>query len=203
MKNLRKFILALSFLFFICSPAIVLAQANLIQTRGENQNESGQATETGVMQKEIVREEVQEKTATVQAFLSERKQEFVRNRFTLVTRRMEAATNRFYLLISRLESRLAKIEKANKNVDTETMGIDIASAKEKLAEVTTQLEEVEGKMGGTLQSENPQENFVEVKTMISETKETLVGVYQILVKIVDNIKGLNVENSSTDSAVME
>ena len=55
MKNLKRFILSLLLFFFISSPTIVLAQPN-------------QATATGV--RETVREEIREKTATVQARLS-------------------------------------------------------------------------------------------------------------------------------------
>ena len=190
MKNLKKFILALLLFFFIFSPTIVLAEANLIQTREENRNEAGQATATGI--RETVREEVQEKIATAQAFLSQRKQETVRNRFNLITRRLEAAINRLSRLISRIESRLAKIKQEDENIDTTLIKKDLASAKEKLDQASVQLENVKTKMNEIIASETPKEGFVEVKEMVGEIRESLVGVHQILVKVIGDIKGLRV-----------
>jgi len=203
MKNLKKFILPLLLCFFICSPVIVLAQPNLIQPREENQNETGQATAPGVMERETVREEVQEKIATVQAFLGERKQEIVRNRFNLLTRRLEAAINRLSRLISRIESRLAKIEETDENLETETIKADIASAKEKLDQAAIQLENIKTTMAEVIESETPNEGFIEVKEIVGEIRENLVGTHQILVKIIADIKGLRVGETSTTSATME
>ena len=201
MKKLKRFILALLLFFFIFSPTIVLAKANLIQTREENQNEAGQATATGV--RETAREEVQERIATVQAFLSERKQEIIRNHFNRLTRRLEAAFNRLSRLISRIESRLAKIEQEDENINTTLIKEDLASAKEKLDQTAVQLENVKTKMNEIIASETPKEGFVEVKEMVGEIRESLVGVHQILVKVIGDIKGLRVGNSSTNSAVMD
>ncbi|MCJ7804215.1 hypothetical protein MUP35_00570 [Patescibacteria group bacterium] len=201
MKKLKRFILALLLFFFIFSPTIVLAEPNLIQTREENQNEAGQATATGV--RETVREEIREKTATVQAFLSERKQEIVRNHFSRVVRRLTAAIDRLNRLINRLESRLAKVEQEDKNINTTLIKKDLASAKEKLDQAGIQLENVKTKMNEIIESKTPKEGFVEVKEMVGEIRESLVGVHQILVKIIGDIKGLRVGNSSTTSATME
>ena len=180
MKKLKRFILASLLFFFIFSPTIVLA------------NEAGQATATGVRERETVREEIREKTATVQAFLRERKQEIVRNRFNRLTRRLEAAFNRLYRLISRIESRLAKVEQEDENINTTLIKKDIASAKEKLDQAGIQLENVKTKMNEIIESETPKEGFVEVKEMVGEIRESLVGVHQILVKIIGDIKGLRV-----------
>jgi hypothetical protein len=203
MKNLKKFILPLLICFFISSPAIVLAETNLIQTREGNQNETNQATATGVMERETAREEVQERIATVQAFLSQRKQEIVRNRFNLLTRRLEAAINRLSRLITRIESRLAKIEETDENLETETIKADIASAKEKLDQAAIQLENAKTKMNEVIESETPKEGFVEIKEIVAEIRESLVGTHQILVKIITDIKGLRVGETSTTSATME
>src|SRR4030042_3393157 len=99
MKNLKRFILALLLFFFIFSPTIVLAEANLIQAR---EDEATQGAGTGIRQ--TIKEEVQEKIATVQARLSERKKEIIRNHFSRVVRRLGAVFNCFYLLIGRIES---------------------------------------------------------------------------------------------------
>src|SRR4030042_737624 len=185
MKSLKKFILPLVICFFICSPVITLAQTNL-----ENQNKAGQATTTGV--RETVREEIQEKIATAQAFLGQRKQEIVRSHFNRVTRRLEAAINRLSRLISRIESRVTKIEETNENLNTNVIKTDIASAKEKLNQVIAQLDDVKTKMEEVIGSETPQEGFVGVKEMVGEIRESLVGIHQILVKIIGDIKGLRV-----------
>ncbi|PIZ46750.1 hypothetical protein COY29_06110 [Candidatus Woesebacteria bacterium CG_4_10_14_0_2_um_filter_39_14] len=177
MKNLKRFILSLLLFFFIFSPTIVLAQPN-------------QATTTGV--RETVREEIREKTATVQAFLSERKQEIIRNHFSRVARRLTAAIERLNRLISRLESRLAKIEETNENLNTETIKADIVSGKEKLDQAGIQLENVKTKMNEIIESETPREGFVEIKEMVGEIRESLVEVHQILVKVIGDIKGLRV-----------
>jgi len=162
MKNLKKFILPLLIFFFIFSPTIALAQM--------------QATAP----------------ATTQAFLSQRKQEIIRSHFKRVTRRLEAAVNRLYLLISRIESRVAKIEAVDESLDTELIKADIASAKEKLDQATIQLGNVKTKMEEVIDSETPKEDFVEVREMISEIRENLIGVHQILVKVIGDIKGLRV-----------
>ena len=162
MKNLKKFILPLLIFFFIFSPTIALAQM--------------QATAP----------------ATTQAFLSQRKQEIIRSHFNRVTRRLEAAVNRLYLLISRIESRVAKIEAVDESLDTELIKADIASAKEKLDQATIQLGNVKTKMEEVIDSETPKEDFVEVREMVSEIRENLIGVHQILVKVIGDIKGLRV-----------
>lgn len=162
MKNLKKFILPLLIFFFIFSPTIALAQM--------------QATAP----------------ATTQAFLSQRKQEIIRSHFNRVTRRLEAAVNRLYLLINRIESRVAKIEAVDESLDTELIKADIASAKEKLDQATIQLGNVKTKMEEVIDSETPKEDFVEVREMVSEIRENLIGVHQILVKVIGDIKGLRV-----------
>lgn len=192
MKSFKKFALPLLICFFIFSPAIALAQTNLIQNREQSQNEASQATATGVMQRETVREEAQERIATAQAFLSQRKQEIIRSHFNRVTRRLGAAVNRLYLLISRIESRVTKIEAVDENLDTELIKTDIVSAKEKLDQVGTQLENIKTKMEEVIGSETPKEGFVEVREMVGEIRESLVGVHQILVKVIGDIKGLRV-----------
>ena len=176
MKNLKKFILPLLIFFFIFSPTIALAQM--------------QATAPGV--RETVREEAQERIVTAQAFLSQRKQEIIRSHFNHVTRRLEAAVNRLYLLINRIESRVAKIEAVDESLDTELIKADIASAKEKLDQATIQLGNVKTKMEEVIDSETPKEDFVEVREMVSEIRENLIGVHQILVKVIGDIKGLRV-----------
>ena len=54
------------------------------------------------------------------------------------------------------------------------------------------MENVKTKMNGIIESETPKEGFVEVKEMVGEIRESLVGVHQILVKIIGDIKGLRV-----------
>jgi len=203
MKSFKKFILPLLICFFIFSPAIVLAQTNLIQTSEQNQNEAEPTTATGAMERETVREKAQERIATAQAFLSQRKQEIIRSHFNRVTRRLEAAVNRLYLLISRIESRVAKIETVDESLDAELIKADIASAKEKLDQATIQLGNVKAKMEEVIGSETPQESFMEIKTMVGEIRENLIGVHQILVKVIGDIKGLRVGETSTPSAITE
>ena len=192
MKSFKKFILPLLICFFIFSPAIVLAQTNLIQTSEQNQNEAEPTTATGAMERETVREKAQERIATAQAFLSQRKQEIIRNHFNRIIRLLEAAINRLSRLVSRIESRVAKIEAVDESLDTELIKADIVSAKEKLDQATIQLGNVKTKMEEVIDSETPKEDFVEVREMVSEIRENLIGVHQILVKVIGDIKGLRV-----------
>jgi len=200
MKNYKKLILPLLFFSFIFLPTIALAKENLIQNHEENQNEAGQVTATGA--RENVKEEIQEKTAAIQARLSERKQEIIRNRFNHLTRRLEAAVNRFYILINRIESRLGKIEETEE-IDTEVIRMDIDTAKEELNAIGVQLENMSIGIEETLQSEDPQKRFIEVKMMVEEIKEILIEVHQKLVKIISDIKGLRVGNVSPDPVETE
>jgi hypothetical protein len=205
MKFFRKFIFVSLFFLLAVSPAKAVEQQNLILNRETTRNEATQGAGTGIRQtvREEVREATQKRAATIEARLEARKKEIIRNYFTIMTRRLEAAINRLNLLITRIESRIAKIEANNPNVDTNSIKKQVAQAKEKLTQTTNQLTEVKNQMEIIIESNTPHEGFLEVKGMIDKIRKNLVEVHQILVKVIGNIKGLRVGNTSTPSAATE
>ncbi|MCX6724856.1 MAG: hypothetical protein NTV20_02025, partial [Candidatus Shapirobacteria bacterium] len=197
MKNLGKFILALSFLFFIASPATAVGTQTATPgaTTGLKKNVSQEVSQ--------VKEKIQERVATIEARLGARKKEIIRNYFTVMTRRLEAAINRLNRLITRIDSRIAKIEANNKDINTEPIKKDIQKAKDKLLLAPNKLNEAKIKIDGLLESNTPKESFAEVRDIIKEIKQDLIDIHQILVKVIGDIKGLRVGTTSTPSATIE
>jgi methyl-accepting chemotaxis protein len=193
MKYFGKFILALSLFFLTVSPAMAVTQS----TGAGNRQIIGQEIQ------QQTKERIQERVATIEAKLNVRKKEIIRNHFLRMTKRLEAAINRLNRLITRIESRIAKIEANNEDINTEPIKKDIQKAKDKLLLATNKLNEAKIKIDDVLQSNTPKETFAEVKNMIQEIKKDLVEVHRLLVKVIGNIKGLRVGNTSTPSAKTE
>jgi hypothetical protein len=206
MKKIVFSIFGFLFLFAVAVPALaVQGEPSTIPNREEVRKEATQGAQTG--ERETVREEIraniQEKTATVQARLTERKKITVQNYFSRITRRITAAINRLYLLIDRIESRLLKIEQQDSNVDLSLIKKDVNSAKAMLDQAATESGSIKTEMEQIVESVTPKDDFNNIKESVTAVKETLIEVHQMLVKVIGDIKGLRVGNSSTPSATTE
>jgi paraquat-inducible protein B len=206
MKKIILSVFSFLFLFTMAIPALaVQGTPSAASTKTVTRNEATQGAVTG--ERETVRQEIgeniQEKMATVQARLTEGKKEIIRNHFNRVVRRLTAAINRFYLLIDRIESRLAKIEQQDTGIDTVLIKKDISSAKEKLGQIAVQLESLKTEMNQVIESETPKDSFTQIKESVAEIREILIEIHQMLVKVIGDIRGLRVGNTSTPSALTE
>ena len=186
MKKNYPLILALLFLFLLTFPVRAA------------RNEATQGAATGVGQTAR-----QEKIATIEARLNLRKKEIIKNYFRTMTKRLEAAINRLNKLITRIESRITKIEANDKTINTKVIKKDLTEAKGQLATASAKLNEMTTKMETVVESNTPKEDFTKVKSTADEISQILVKVHQTLVKVIGDIKGLRVGNSSTPSAVIE
>jgi len=186
MKKNYPLILALLFLFLLTFPVRAA------------RNEATQGAATGVGQTAR-----QEKIATIEARLNLRKKEIIKNYFRIMTKRLEAAINRLNKLIARIESRITKIEANDKTINTKVIKKDLTEAKGQLATASAKLNEMTTKMETVVESNTPKEDFTKVKSTADEISQILVKVHQTLVKVIGDIKGLRVGNSSTPSAVIE
>ena len=186
MKKIYPLILALLFLFLLTFPVRAA------------RNEATQGAATGVGQTAR-----QEKIATIEARLNLRKKEIIKNYFRIMTKRLEAAINRLNKLITRIESRITKIEANDKTINTKVIKKDLTEAKGQLATASAKLNEMTTKMETVVESNTPKEDFTKVKSTADEISQILVKVHQTLVKVIGDIKGLRVGNSSTPSAVIE
>jgi len=186
MKKNYPLILALLFFFLLTFPVRAA------------RNEATQGAATGVGQTAR-----QEKIATIEARLNLRKKEIIKNYFRTMTKRLEAAINRLNKLITRIESRITKIEANDKTINTKVIKKDLTEAKGQLATASAKLNEMTTKMETVVESNTPKEDFTKVKSTADEISQILVKVHQTLVKVIGDIKGLRVGNSSTPSAVIE
>ncbi len=177
------------------TPSAILNQPKNLREEATQGATSGK----GLTIREEAREKNQERIATFQARLSVRKKEIIRNHFARVTRRLEAVINRFNRLIERIESRISKIEANDPNIDTSLMKKQIEQAKEKLNSTKNQLDEAKTQMEVIIESNTPHEGFLQVKDIITEIRKNLIEIHQILVKVIGDIKGLRVGNTSTPS----
>ena len=206
MKKIIFSIFSFIFLFVMAVPALAIqTKPSVISAREEARNEATQGAQTGDREtvREEARENIQERTATIQARLTERKKVTIQNHFSRVIRRITAAVNRLYLLIDRIESRLLKIEQQDSSADLSLIKKDVATAKTKLDQTAAQLESIKTEAEKLIESETPKDSFTQIKESVTAVREALVEVHQMLVKVIGDIKGLRVGNSSTPSATTE
>ncbi len=134
----------------------------------------------------------QERKAAVQAALSEKRKEQIRNLFSRLIKRLEAAIDRLENLITRIESRLEKIETGQEGLDIEAIKSELQAVKERLIAVNSALTDASASLEEILDSENPRESFNSVRDLIKGLKSELQAVHQSLTQIIGKIRGLRV-----------
>ncbi|MCX6725830.1 MAG: hypothetical protein NT052_00735 [Candidatus Shapirobacteria bacterium] len=189
MKNSAKTFLVIIFLLIVTSPILAINS-----TASPNSSSSG-------LNKEIKIETAEEKVASIAGRLDVRKKEVIKNYFHLITTRIEAAINRLNKLVIRIESRIAKIEKSDKKIKVSSSKQQLIQAKENLASASAQLKEIENQMDIVIESNTPNEDFKKIKNMVTSLKKNLIETQKILTKVIGEIKGLQVGQTATTSAL--
>lgn len=174
------------------SPVRIEQQQEIRQQIMENNPDLGELRRKVIEKRETVREELQEKRATMAARLTEMRRERIRHFYGLITNRTQAAINRLEKLIARIESRLSKIEAEDEEIDTSEIREDIDEAKDRLAEASAALSEAKTSLEDILSTEEPKEAFADVRDLVKGIKNELISVHQILVQVIGDIKGLRV-----------
>lgn len=160
-----------------------------------------ESTPPGLIKRVEVQQRVQERRATLQAQLTERRRELIRAFFNRMVRRIEAAIARLETLIERIESRIAKLEAAGE--DMTDVKEQVEDAKDKLAAAEDDLQDAKDGLEDVLTSDDPKEAFAEVRDLIRGVVRQLIEVHRILVQVIGDIKGLRVgqlEASPTPTA---
>ena len=156
--------------------------------------------------KEEIKLRIEQKRATRQAQLTERKQERVRLYFGRLNGRFEAVIARLEVLIERIESRIEKLSE-NPNIDTGDVEDQLLEANDLLSEVEAELEAANGSLEEVLGANDPKMAFEVMKDTILNLKSKLKDVHGILVHVIGDIRGLHEglgnANTSTQSAEVE
>ena len=142
--------------------------------------------------REELQERIQEKRATRQAQLTQRKQQRVSTQFNKMSVRIDATIQRLEILITRIESRLVQIEAQDEDINTESIQNELDTAKDLLEEIRIDLISTNDALADVLASEDPKASFEILKNSVRSIKENLQDVHQILVKTIGDIKGLRV-----------
>lgn len=144
------------------------------------------------LKREQIQTQRQERKATVQAALSEKRKEHIRNLFSRLIKRLEATIGRLEDLITRIESRLEKIEASQEGLDIAAIKSELQTAKERLISAQTVLTDASASLEEILDSDNPRESFNSLQDLIKGIKSELQAIHQSLVQIIGKIRGLRV-----------
>jgi len=207
MKNLGKTLLPLLLLLLTALPVLAVGEAQVNSVRQETQEEAMMGENNGVNQ--AVRQETQEevrsglegKDATLINKIDARKQETIRNNFGFIVRRFQAAVNRLGKIVIRIESRIAKIEEENSKINLTAVKKELVEIKESLNKSSQQIEKAQMEMEKTLTSNSPKQAFEEIKEMTDEIKKELIKNHQALSKIIGEIKGLRLGQTTTTPSI--
>jgi hypothetical protein len=140
--------------------------------------------------KDEIKLRIEQKRATRQAQLAERKQERIRLYFGRLNGRFEAVIARLEVLIERIESRIVKL---SENPDTDTGDVEdqLEEAKDLLSEVEAELEAANSSLEEVLDANDPKMAFEVMKDTIFDLKSKLKDVHSILVHLIGDIRGLH------------
>jgi len=156
--------------------------------------------------KEEIKLRIEQKRATRQAQLTERKQVRVRTYFGRLNNRFEAVISRLEVLIQRIESRIEKLAE-DPDVYTGDVEDQLLEAKDLLLEVEAELEAANASFEDVLDANDPKMAFEVVKETIMDLKSKLKDVHSILVHVIGDVRGLHEglgnARTSTDSAEVE
>lgn len=140
--------------------------------------------------KDEIKLRIEQKRATRQAQLTERKQERVRLYFGRLNGRFEAVIARLEVLIERIESRIAKLSE-DPDIDTGDVEDQLVEAKDLLSEVAAELEAANSSLEEVLDANDPKMAFEVMKDTILDLKSKLKDVHGILVHVIGDIRGLH------------
>ena len=163
--------------------------------------QTGTQTERKTLRQEV-KEKVQERNverkASVEAKLKEAQKTRISNFWGRLNIRLQAHIDRLMLLAERIENRLNKFKEENSGADTVTILAEIEEAKELLSETQAMLDDADTQMEEVLNSEDPKSAFMIFRDSVKEIKENLKSVHGTLVKVIGDIKGLRIGNTSKE-----
>jgi hypothetical protein len=140
--------------------------------------------------KDEIKLRIEQKRATRQAQLTERKQERVRLYFGRLNSKFEAVIARLEVLIERIESRIEKLSD-DPDIDTGDVEDQLVEAKDLLSEVEAELEAANDSLEEVLNANDPKMAFEVMKDTIFSLKSKLKDVHSILVHVIGDIRGLH------------
>lgn len=139
-----------------------------------------------------IQKRVEDRKATQEAKLMEKKQERLKYYWGNLEKRFDATIERLEILITRIESRLVKITQENPEIDITKIEANIDSAKELLNDARNLLDKASDNFKSLLASEDQDTAFDALRETIREVKDLLIESHRLLVYIIGDIKGLRV-----------
>ena len=112
------------------------------------------------------------------AALSETAQNRIRNLTDIMSDRMDGAVKRLQNVHDRLDTRLMKVGETGADVSIARANLQIAQ--NQLDTARTTLSNIDSNVDGFLGSNNPQENWLEVKRLYNETTTSIVAAHTTL-----------------------
>jgi F0F1-type ATP synthase membrane subunit b/b' len=136
----------------------------------------------------------QVRMASIEAKVSQIKQNAIRKYYKNMSERINALIDRLNKLTLRIESRIAKIEESDTPVG-QNVKDEIDKAKQLLSDTQTLLASSDGMLEDVLLSNQPKEAFSIIRENIKDIKTNLIEVHTILVHVIGEIQGLRVGNT--------
>jgi hypothetical protein len=190
-------------LFIVLLGVFYLTGQVKAQTDGENnrfnpkvkvnqKKEQSEKTELRSKLNKNLKLNLQDKKASIEAKLSDKKKNIISNYWQRLVKRINSSIDRLDKLTQRIESRLLIIETKNPSKDTTPIHSQLNEVKTKLTDAKTKLSALNTVVTESLNSEKPKETFLVIKDGIKEVKSILMDVHKVLVHIIGDIRGLHV-----------
>ncbi|MCA9365875.1 hypothetical protein KC723_03185 [Candidatus Kaiserbacteria bacterium] len=125
--------------------------------------------------------------------LTKRKQERIINLAANISNQMDATINRLNNISERLESRIAKIQ--NGGSDVTGAESSLQQAKLRISEAQLKIASIDSEIYNFVTSENPRENWLELKNIYRAVKESISLAHKELVTTVAQLKNTSTNNS--------
>ncbi|MEM9336993.1 MAG: hypothetical protein AAGA35_04015 [Patescibacteria group bacterium] len=147
------------------------------------------------------REELQLQIEERRAALQERAQERITNLAANMSNRMEAAIERIQNVIDRLTSRIKTL--AEEGVDTTSAESFLAESQNNLDLASSLISSIDAEVAAVVGSENPRENWQDLKALYTEIKTAIQASHQSLRDTVAALKGESAESQPVAETTLE
>lgn len=174
-----KKILILSAAFLLFSSNVVLAQTGQIKNYIDD-------TTTGI-EKNLNFEARPGERKFLGKLTDDRKENF-RDIFQKMLLKIKANTKRLEILISKTEQKINSISEKQPSINLNQPKLDLQKAKDNLSDAKTNIDNAEIQVQNLFASDNPREEFFELKGLITDIKTDLQETRRLLVKIITQIK---------------
>jgi len=195
-RDMRKIFIISATIISLLTTGVVFAQNTASPSptpnAGQIMRERNQAKNE--IKREIRAQAQEEHKEQIQAKLTERRQNRIRNFYGRLSTRIAAAIARLNTLSERILARLEVIEGEGQNVAL--LEADVANAQTIIAGAEDLLADLEGMMEDMIESDDPKSFMPTLKDSVVEIKDALKDAHAILVKVITQIKGLRVSNTT-------